>query len=122
MCSYSQVNGTTESDVAARPKPKPLGPTDKQIESRTTDGRRRITPIFIPPDAEESRDEEIQKAFKLHLHLTQICYHIIHNLSMGVIHSSYFVLSMSTDKAVCAGGCVNNQDLVFTEKLLTYLH
>ena len=51
-----QVNGTTESDGAARPKPKPLGPTDKQIESRTTDGRRRITPIFIPPDAEESRD------------------------------------------------------------------
>ncbi|CAG0916956.1 unnamed protein product [Notodromas monacha] len=26
------------------------GPTDKQIETRTTDGRRRITPIFIPVD------------------------------------------------------------------------
>ena len=64
MCSYSQVNGTTESDVAARPKPKPLGPTDKQIESRTTDGRRRITPIFIPPDAEESRDEENHKSIQ----------------------------------------------------------
>ena len=59
-----QVNGTTESDVAARPKPKPLGPTDKQIESRTTDGRRRITPIFIPPDAEESRDEQNHKTIQ----------------------------------------------------------
>ena len=24
-------------------------PTDKQIEARTSDGKRRITPIFIPP-------------------------------------------------------------------------
>ncbi len=31
-------------------KPKPRGPTDKQIEARTSDGKRRITPIFIPPD------------------------------------------------------------------------
>ena len=27
----------------------PQNPTDKQIEARTSDGRRRITPIFIPP-------------------------------------------------------------------------
>ena len=52
-----QTNGTADSESAGKPKPKPpSGPTDKQIESRTTDGRRRITPIFIPPDAEESRD------------------------------------------------------------------
>lgn len=29
------------------------GPTDKQIETRTVDGRRRITPVFIPPPMEE---------------------------------------------------------------------
>lgn len=29
------------------------GPTDKQIETRTVDGRRRITPVFIPPLMEE---------------------------------------------------------------------
>ncbi|EEC06110.1 histone transcription regulator, putative [Ixodes scapularis] len=28
------------------------GPTDKQIETRMPDGRRRITPLFIPPDPE----------------------------------------------------------------------
>ena len=27
------------------------GPTDKQIEVRTSDGRRRITPMFILPAA-----------------------------------------------------------------------
>ena len=54
----SKTNGTTDPEGGARPKPKPSGPTDKQIESRTTDGRRRITPIFIPPDAEESRDDD----------------------------------------------------------------
>ena len=59
----SKTNGTTDPEGGARPKPKPSGPTDKQIESRTTDGRRRITPIFIPPDAEESRDDDAS-AFK----------------------------------------------------------
>ena len=29
---------------------RPKGPTDKQIEARTADGKRRITPIFIPLD------------------------------------------------------------------------
>lgn len=29
------------------------GPTDKQIETRTVDGKRRITPVFIPPPMEE---------------------------------------------------------------------
>ena len=38
------------------PAPKPVeatplavGPTNKQIEMRTADGRRRITPMYIPP-------------------------------------------------------------------------
>lgn len=29
------------------------GPTDKQIETRTVDGKRRITPVFIPPPMED---------------------------------------------------------------------
>lgn len=29
-------------------------PTDKQIEARTSDGKRRITPIFIPPPSVEN--------------------------------------------------------------------
>jgi len=30
--------------------PSPIkGPINKQIEVRTADGRRRITPMFIPP-------------------------------------------------------------------------
>ena len=32
----------------------PKGPTDKQIEARTPDGKRRITPIFIPPENEDT--------------------------------------------------------------------
>ena len=39
---------------AARMKLYTKGPTDKQIEARTSDGRRRITPIFIPPPAIEN--------------------------------------------------------------------
>ena len=37
-------------------KKRPRGPT-KQIEARTLDGKRRITPIYIPPDAEENSDK-----------------------------------------------------------------
>ena len=66
----SKTNGTIDSEAAAaRPKPKPSGPTDKQIESRTTDGRRRITPIFIPPDAEESREDDFNGSQANHLKL-----------------------------------------------------
>ncbi len=53
----AKTNGTVAGE---KPKQQQRGPT-KQIEARTSDGRRRITPIFIPPDAEESmganRDE-----------------------------------------------------------------
>lgn len=28
------------------------GPINKQIETRTSDGKRRITPMFIPPPAD----------------------------------------------------------------------
>lgn len=36
----------------SRPLQHIKGPTDKQIETRMPDGRRRITPLFIPPDPE----------------------------------------------------------------------
>ena len=32
----------------------PQGPTDKQIEARTSDGKRRITPIYIPMSTAEN--------------------------------------------------------------------
>ncbi|KAF4523135.1 hypothetical protein B566_EDAN003150 [Ephemera danica] len=35
-----------------RPVPVVRGPTDKQIETRTADGKRRITPMFIPTATE----------------------------------------------------------------------
>ena len=38
----------------------PQNPTDKQIEARTSDGRRRITPIFIPPPNVENGEHPEQ--------------------------------------------------------------
>merc|ERR1740139_1123445 len=34
------------------------GPLDKQIEVRTTDGRRRITPMYLPPIIENGVDSQ----------------------------------------------------------------
>jgi WD40 repeat protein len=48
----AKTNGAEES--SKQPMQPRSGPS-KQIEARTSDGRRRITPIFIPPDAEESQ-------------------------------------------------------------------
>lgn len=45
-----QVNGSGAKKKVYVPK----GPTDKQIEARTPDGKRRITPIFIPPENEDT--------------------------------------------------------------------
>lgn len=39
---------------SSKPRLHPQGPTDKQIEARTSDGRRRITPIFIPMSSMEN--------------------------------------------------------------------
>ncbi|XP_071744188.1 protein HIRA isoform X2 [Lepeophtheirus salmonis] len=39
-----KVNGVSSIPQFVKPK----GPTDKQIEARTLDGKRRITPVFIP--------------------------------------------------------------------------
>jgi len=46
----SRSNSTSTS----KPRLHPQGPTDKQIEARTSDGRRRITPIFIPMSSIEN--------------------------------------------------------------------
>lgn len=41
-------NGRVNATLAKR------GPTDKQLEMRTSDGKRRITPMFILPSAEQT--------------------------------------------------------------------
>eukprot|EP00093_Oithona_nana_P011366 11366.XXX_623356_621569_1 [CDS] Oithona nana genome sequencing. len=53
--STSSINGFDlsrssmgSSNTPNKQKIHPRGPTDKQIEARTSDGKRRITPIFIP--------------------------------------------------------------------------
>lgn len=53
--SNSSINGFDlsrssmgSSNTPSKQKIHPRGPTDKQIEARTSDGKRRITPIFIP--------------------------------------------------------------------------
>ncbi|VVC98395.1 unnamed protein product [Leptidea sinapis] len=38
----------TPSPVSTQSSPTPLRPMDRQIETRTSDGKRRITPVFIP--------------------------------------------------------------------------
>ena len=48
--SAPRVNGNSKL-TPSFPK---RGPTDKQLEMMTSDGRRRITPIFILPDAENT--------------------------------------------------------------------
>ena len=54
-----QMNGVPGGGggvAGGKKKSVPRGPTDKQIEARTPDGRRRITPIFIPPNSAEFND------------------------------------------------------------------
>jgi protein HIRA/HIR1 len=43
----NQSESATEQPVTQRTPMK--GPINKQIETRTSDGKRRITPMFIPP-------------------------------------------------------------------------
>merc|ERR1719483_706116 len=43
-----EVNGASRAGAT----PTKRGPTDKQLEMRTSDGRRRITPIYILPNTE----------------------------------------------------------------------
>jgi len=44
----ASVNGVTRNNVSVAKR----GPTDKQLEMRTSDGKRRITPMFILPNSE----------------------------------------------------------------------
>ncbi|KAH8041275.1 hypothetical protein HPB51_014423 [Rhipicephalus microplus] len=48
----SVVRPINTNSNSSRPMSHIKGPTDKQIETRMPDGRRRITPLFIPPDPE----------------------------------------------------------------------
>lgn len=48
----SVVRPVNTNSNSSRPMPHIKGPIDKQIETRMPDGRRRITPLFIPPDPE----------------------------------------------------------------------
>ncbi|KAL1422640.1 hypothetical protein MTO96_021854 [Rhipicephalus appendiculatus] len=48
----SVVRPVNTNSNSSRPTSHIKGPTDKQIETRMPDGRRRITPLFIPPDPE----------------------------------------------------------------------
>lgn len=53
----SQSAPLARSSPASPGPPRPLRPLDRQIETRTSDGKRRITPVFIPHsqlDANES--------------------------------------------------------------------
>jgi len=43
------ISRSSSHNSLAKSELYPQNPTDKQIEARTSDGRRRITPIFIPP-------------------------------------------------------------------------
>jgi len=67
--SKTQMNGVPGGGgggggvVGGKKKSVPRGPTDKQIEARTADGRRRITPIFIPPNSAEFNDNNDDNTF-----------------------------------------------------------
>ncbi|XP_071093966.1 protein HIRA-like isoform X1 [Haliotis cracherodii] len=52
--SSMKVNGETPFKVSQKPN---TDPRDKQIETKTADGRRRITPIFLAPQPEIGFEE-----------------------------------------------------------------
>jgi protein HIRA/HIR1 len=47
VVAAKKTEPATEQPVTQRTPMK--GPINKQIETRTSDGKRRITPMFIPP-------------------------------------------------------------------------
>ena len=58
------VDEVTETRSSSRPPSQVVvkGPIDKQIETRLADGRRRITPVFIPPPMEEDDGSVVAEA------------------------------------------------------------
>ncbi|KAB7493996.1 Protein HIRA [Armadillidium nasatum] len=95
--------------------PPAAGPTNKQIEMRTADGRRRITPMFIPPPAEGSK---LQNGSETSLPVTTVP--IDTSVNTGQTNSTVPVVSTPDLEAVPAGlsariGEVNMQN---TEKSL----
>ena len=70
--SVSSTNGFdgSRSSMASNTPTKnnklhPKGPVDKQIEARTSDGKRRITPIFIPMAVENGSTPQQSQPFGL---------------------------------------------------------
>ena len=55
--SNDKSDNTNPVNKSSKRKLYPKGPTDKQIEAKTSDGRRRITPIYIPPPSIENGDD-----------------------------------------------------------------
>ena len=55
--NLNERSDSTTSSKGAKLRLYPKGPTDKQIEAKTSDGRRRITPIYIPPPSLENGDD-----------------------------------------------------------------
>ena len=55
--SLDKSESAMSANKASKRKLYPKGPTDKQIEAKTSDGRRRITPIYIPPPSIENGEE-----------------------------------------------------------------
>lgn len=61
LLNLKQPASNQSSQVSSAPSIPPVtntattpvkGPINKQIETRTSDGKRRITPMFIPPPAD----------------------------------------------------------------------
>ncbi|BFZ18214.1 hypothetical protein BsWGS_21253 [Bradybaena similaris] len=52
MLTPGKGNSNMSTRMSASGDNVPFKPTDKQIETRTADGRRRITPIFLAPQPE----------------------------------------------------------------------
>lgn len=49
LSETNNSNSSTTASKNAQSSPLAKGPTDKQIEIRSADGKRRIIPLFIPP-------------------------------------------------------------------------
>jgi len=57
--SEAETNVAVNGNSRATPSLAKRGPTDKQLEMRTSDGRRRITPIYILPNTETTNQAVI---------------------------------------------------------------
>ena len=66
LCSAIPLKLSLESARLSKASFVP-GPLDKQIEVRTTDGRRRITPMYLPPVIENGAAPDGSQSSSLNL-------------------------------------------------------